>query len=164
MSQLIGEGTQAYIYNRFVCSEHRNLCFKVFLPRCYAHDEYTILVELYRLGLSVPRPIEQFPEYHSYCMEKILGFNLEQVIKAGLFLSSNVIEDMLEALKEVCFIVEHGDLSVRNIMFGDITIENGIIIDAVPYVIDFGHSKIKPNPSSSEEWLNVYKAMKKIQK
>jgi RIO-like serine/threonine protein kinase len=160
-STIIGEGTQAEIYDRFICKSHKDICFKVFYPKGErAADEYAVLLKLQ--GLSVPKALELFEDANAYAMEKVHGITLEQAIQRKLKLSPEVIEVMTEALDEVTRLIRHGDLSMRNVMFGDLEIANGVLVDAVPYVIDFGHSTIKEIPSKSEEGLNVIKVMKAL--
>ncbi len=162
-STIIGEGTQGEIYGRFICKSHRDTCFKVFYPKGeLARDEFIVLTYAHKIGLSVPKPIEVFDEANAFAMEKITGFNLEEVIKKKLKLSTDVTEQFIDVINEVCTVIKHNDLSVRNVMLGDIEIEDSIIIDAVPFVIDFGHSTIKSNKSKSEESHNVIKEIKKI--
>lgn len=162
-SSLIGEGTQAEVYDKFTSEEHQHVCFKVFYPKGeYAVDEYTILKHLYDKRLAVPKPLELFEEANAYAMEKIHGHNLEEIISNGLKLSEDVIEAMTDELKDICAVVHHNDLSTRNVMFGDITIEDNVIVDAAPYVIDFGHSSIHKTTVKSEEYMNVVRAMHRI--
>ena len=48
--------------------------------------------------------------------------------------------------------IKHHDLATyRNLMVGDCQIEGDVIVDAVPYVIDFGKSVIKVNPSPAQD-------------
>ena len=160
---VIGEGYQAKIFDRFICKKHRDICFKVFYPgKEFARDEYAILEYLYKLGLSVPKPLELFDEANTFAMEKITGYNLEEVIKKGFKLHQDVIDAMTEAIKEVTSVIDHGDLSPRNLMFGDIDIEDGVIVDAAVYVIDFGYSVIKTTKTASNEGFNQIKAMNNI--
>ena len=162
-TSVIGEGYQAKIFDKFVCKKHRDICFKIFYAgKEYARDEYAILEYAYKLGLSVPKPIELFDEANTYAMEKITGYNLEEITKKGLKLHQDVIDAMTDAIKEVTEVIDHGDLSPRNVMFGDIDIEQGVIVDAVPYVIDFGYSTIKVNKSSSNEGFKLIQLMKNI--
>ena len=162
-STIIGEGTQGEIYDKFVCETGRDICFKVFYPKGeLATDEYVVLTYAHNYGLSVPKPIEVFEDANAFAMGKIEGFNLEEVIRNNLRVSIDVRDQFIEVVNEVCTVINHNDLSVRNVMLGDIEIEGGIIIDAVPFVIDFGHSAIKPNKSSSEEGMNVIRAINKI--
>lgn len=162
-STLIGEGTQGKIYNKFADKTHRDMCMKVFYPRGeLAKDEFAVLSYAYKLGLSVPKPIELFDHANAFVMGKISGFNLEEIIRQNLRLSTDVADQFIEVINEVCTVINHNDLSVRNVMLGDIEIEGGMIIDAVPFVIDFGHSTIKVNKAESNESLNVINAIKKI--
>ena len=160
---VIGEGYQAKIFDRFICKKHRDICFKVFYPgKEFARDEYAILEYAYKLKLPTPKPLELFDEANTFAMEKITGFNLDEIITKNLKLSHDTIANMIEAINEVTRVINHGDLHSRNIMFGDIEIENNIITDATAYVIDFGYSTIKINKTTSNEGLSVIKLMNLI--
>ena len=162
-TSVIGEGYQAKIFDKFVCKKHRDICFKIYyVGRGYAKDEYAILEHAYKLGLCVPKPLELFEEANTFAMEKITGYNLEEIIKKGLKLHQDVIDAMTEAIKELSEVIEHGDIAPRNVMFGDIDIEQGVIIDAVPYIIDFGYSAIKVNKGPSNEGFKLIQLMKNI--
>lgn len=162
-STIIGEGTQGEIYGRFICKSHRDMCIKVFYPNGeLARDEFIVLTYAHKLGLSVPKPIEVFEDANAFGMGRIAGFNLEEIIRKNFKVSAEVTEQFIDVVNEVCTVINHNDLSLRNVMLGDIEFERGIIIDAIPYVIDFGHSTIKTNKSRSDEGLNVIKAIKKI--
>ena len=162
-STIIGEGTQGEIYNKFACKTGRDMCFKVFYPKGeLAADEFIVLSYAHKNGLSVPKPIEVFQDANAFAMEKVKGFNMEEIIRKNLRLSTDVANQFIDIINEVCTVINHNDLSVRNVMLGDIEIEGGIIIDAVPFVIDFGHSTIKINKSKSDEGANVIKAITKI--
>ena len=160
---IIGEGSQGEVFDRFICATHRDICFKVLYPGAGdIQAEYGVQSFLYEKGLDVPKPIELFVEEKAMAMEKIHGWNLEQIIRLGLKINMDVYKSMLASLEQVCKYVVHGDLSNRNVMFGDVTIDGGVIVDATTYVIDFGCSTIKTNPSSSTEYSNVTVAMRKI--
>ena len=47
-------------------------------------------------------------------------------------------------------------------MLGDVTIENGVVVDGEAFVIDFGMSTIKPNMSKSREGENFIAQIKRI--
>ena len=162
-STIIGEGTQGEIYGRFICKSHRDLCFKVFYPKGeLAKDEFAVLSFAHKIGLSVPKPIEVFDDANAFAMKTIFGLNLEEIIKKKLKVSTDVTEQFIDVITEVCTVINHNDLSVRNVMLGDLEIDGGIIIDAIPFVIDFGHSTIKTNKSKSDEGHNVIKEINKI--
>ena len=128
------------------------ICFKV--PKFggrLEEREFEIQQYLYGQGVSVSEPLEYFQGKYSFAMRLIEGMNIDQVREKGLNLSEDVTEALIEEIENATRYIQHNDLAYRNVMVGECLIEGKCIVDAVPYVIDFGMSEKKVNPSPSRE-------------
>jgi tRNA A-37 threonylcarbamoyl transferase component Bud32 len=90
--------------------------------------------------------------------------NIDQVPDKGLNLSEDGTETLIEEIENATRYILHHDLAYRNLMVGDCQIEEGVIVDAVPYVIDFGMSEMKVNPSPSREGEKIDNQLRNLAK
>ena len=148
----IGEGNFGRILSLFDLPDHRTVCFKVpkFGGRIESR-EFEIQQALFDLGCSVAEPLEYIPAKHAFAMRLINGMNIDQVRSRGLKLSEDVTEALIEEIENATRYINHKDLAYRNVMVGDCVIQGDTIVDAVPYVIDFGMSDWKLNRFNSRE-------------
>jgi tRNA A-37 threonylcarbamoyl transferase component Bud32 len=151
----IGEGNFGYVLGKF----DQNICFKVG-KRSLDPLEYVVQKHLYDLKMPVAKPYEFLN--NAIAMEVINGMNLEQIQKEGLKMVDDVKEALADAIEDVTKVIVHGDLALRNMMLGDMVIEDGVIVDAEAFAIDFGMSTIKPNITASREGENFIAQIKRI--
>lgn len=139
----IGEGNFGIIVDRFPSKEIQDICAK-YHKFAYNPNEYSVLQHAYSKGLSVPEPLGEWPEHRVFAMRRVFGETLDQL--QNMKFSEDVAEEIEATVRDVCKHIRHNDLLPRNIMLEDINIVDGVVVNAIPYVIDFGQSRVKKTP------------------
>lgn len=158
----IGEGNYGIVVDKFPSKEHFETCAKYHKFQYDGH-EYEMLQNAYELGLPVPKPLGEWPKYRVFAMKRVIGGTLKEFTDQGHTFSPDVAESIMDAVKQVCGKLVHGDLAPRNIMLENITVENNTIVDGGVFVIDFGKSQelTSSNRPQFNEWEGVEQWLKR---
>jgi len=163
----IGEGNFGIVIDRFPSKALNEVCAK-YHKFGYNPNEYQVLTQAFMSGLPVPAPMGEWPEHRVFAMKRVIGKTLEELDEQGLVFSEDMAEEIMDAVHSVCKVIRHNDLFPRNVMIEDVEIVDGVVVDAVVYVIDFGQSVMKlPDNNVSEtvpllSWLNRRVARKAV--
>lgn len=139
----IGDGAFGIVFNQFPSKELKLMCAKLHRFK-YDPREYKMLKYAHSLRLPVPMPLGEWPEYRVFAMSRVFGKNLEELAEMDLKFSGEMIESIMQAAQSVCSIIHHGDLLPRNVMIDKPVVDNWMVIDGTPVIVDFGKSSILP--------------------
>lgn len=177
--QMIGEGRAAKVFELKAEHSHLPACVKIWFPKINQlakiniveyrkiqylspEEEFVLQDELFLNGFrDLPRPIAygRLSDHQIFVMEKISGYNLQQIITAGAKIAKpgwGELERMLRVFN-INHKIVHRDLHPGNIMLGtENPLERGARLEGKLYLIDFGLSKrIQARPSDDDFKLTI---------
>lgn len=131
----IGEGESGIVVN-FDDPRFSGYCMKYHKIE-YKPEEFRNLQLAFSAGKQVPRPVFEVPEKHAFVMEKIKnGKTLKELRDAGCKFLPEIMEEIEEIAKDFCQHFTHNDFFDRNIMLENVVIEDKIVIEGTPIIID----------------------------
>lgn len=179
--RMIGEGRAAKVFELKAEHSHLPVCVKIWFPKINQlaktnvveyrkiqylspEEEFVLQDELFIHGFrDLPRPIAygKLSDHHIFVMEKISGYNLQQIITAGAKIAKPGWAELERILTELNIKqrIVHRDLHPGNIMLRthDLLEEN-VHLDGKLYLIDFGLSKrIQGKPQDDDFRLTIGK-------
>lgn len=176
----LGEGKAAQVFNvGHLPRSHHSACVKIWRPELQEikkrsfveyrniqamepEEEFNLQDELYMEGFTnIPRPLAyaKIGNIYAMGMEKIEGYSLEEIQKAGAKISKPAWEDLNKLIFDLN--INHGiihrDLHKGNIMIKtDQAAEQGAVLEGDLFLIDFGLSKrIFARPTQEDYQLTI---------
>ncbi len=146
----IGEGESGIVVN-FGNPKYAGFCLKYHKIE-YKPQEFRNLQLAFAAGKQVPKPIVEIPEKHGFIMERVKeAKTLKELKDLGYKFTSEIMDEVREISMDFCKHFTHNDFFERNIMLENVLVEDGIVTEGTPIIIDLERMEV----GKSDEYQRV---------
>ena len=147
-------GGESGIVIQFEDPRFNNWCAK-YQKFSYNPAEFKKLRAIYLAGKQVPRPWFEVPDRQLFVMERLNGHTLEHLMKEGLKFSPSLVDEIEEIVRDFNEQFAHNDLRRDNIFLEDLRIENRVVVNGTPFLIDVERATYNKPGEKTDEYRLV---------